>query len=73
MRDIFFPFAGTTCDSGDVDSFDFKVQVGAQCWENVHPDHLQVYGKWQMLTFFNPDFSSFSLAYLLSYSFQLLG
>ena len=46
MRDIFFPFAGTVCDNDDVESFDFKVQADGQCWENVHPDHLQVYGRY---------------------------
>ncbi|KAL3923786.1 MAG: hypothetical protein SGILL_001449 [Bacillariaceae sp.] len=46
MRDIFFPVAGTTCDEGDDTAFDFKkVQVGSQCWEHVHPDYLNIYGK----------------------------
>lgn len=43
MRDIFFPATGSACSSSDMNSFDFKVQVADTCWENVHPDHLQVF------------------------------
>jgi hypothetical protein len=73
MRDIFFPVTGAACDSGDVNSFDFKIQVDTQCWENVHPDHLQVYGKpWcarcPCIVFLNNN--SYPL---LASSFQLLG
>jgi hypothetical protein len=43
MRDIFFPVSGSACSPSDVNSFDFKVEVDSKCWENTHPDNLQVY------------------------------
>lgn len=43
LRDVFFPFNGVSCAANDRDTFNFKVTVGGVCWENVHPDHHQVY------------------------------
>jgi hypothetical protein len=43
MRDIFFPMNGLSCAGSDLNSFDFKVDVDGTCWQNVHPDHLNVY------------------------------
>jgi len=43
LRDIFFFASGTTCNPLDVNTFDFKVNVDGQCWQNVHPDYLNVY------------------------------
>ena len=43
IRDIIFPSSGATCHSSDVNKFDFTVPVGNTCYQNVHPDTLQVY------------------------------
>ena len=43
LRDVTFPATGVSCDSLDMNRFDFAVLVDGQCWLNVHQDHLQVY------------------------------
>ena len=43
VRDITFPLRGVSCNAGDRDKFDFKVDVGGECWLNVHQSHLQVF------------------------------
>lgn len=46
LRDIFFPSnsAGrVTCAPDDINKFDFKILINGTCFENVHPDHLQVF------------------------------
>ena len=42
LRDIFFPLEGMQCDSTDVDP-EIEIQVGTDCWENKHPEHMSVY------------------------------
>jgi hypothetical protein len=46
IRDVLMPntnINGLGCDSGDLSTFDFKVLVNGECWENTHPDNYQVY------------------------------
>lgn len=48
IRDIIFPAVGISCGPGDGETFDFVVEVGGECWLNVHRSYLQVYDftKW---------------------------
>jgi hypothetical protein len=46
IRDVLMPSTninGLDCHFEDLSTFDFKVQVGGDCWENTHPDNYQVY------------------------------
>ncbi|VEU38256.1 unnamed protein product [Pseudo-nitzschia multistriata] len=46
MKDVFFPTSDggiVTCSPEDSDKFDFKIQIDGICYENTHPDNLQVY------------------------------
>jgi len=43
MRDIAFPVATENCNAEDMNKTDFAVDVGGQCWLNVHQDHLSVF------------------------------
>ena len=43
MRDIVFPTATEACNAEDLNKTDFAVDVGGQCWLNVHQDHLSVF------------------------------
>lgn len=43
LRDVFFPATGTACAPNDLNSFGFKIQINGICFENQHPDNLQVY------------------------------
>ena len=43
VRDVFFPSSGSECNSDAVSSYGFKILLGGQCWENIHPDNYQVF------------------------------
>lgn len=43
LRDVAFPSTGISCHRNDQEKFDFKIEVGGQCWQNVHQLHLQVF------------------------------
>jgi hypothetical protein len=47
LRDVFFPTVNTVCHADDVNKFGFKVSINVNgvntCYENQHPDNLQVY------------------------------
>jgi hypothetical protein len=48
MRDIYFPAINTVCDTNDRSKSGFKIEIddatgGKICFENQHPDNLQVY------------------------------
>lgn len=47
LRDVYFPITGTACHASDMNKFGFKIEIdvtgGKVCYENQHPDNLQVY------------------------------
>ena len=46
MKDIFFPTSTggfIACSFDDMQKFDFKIEINGACYENTHPDNLQVF------------------------------
>lgn len=43
LRDVIFPAVDIACSDADAETYNFKVLVDGQCWQNVHESHLQVY------------------------------
>ena len=44
MKDIFFPAGGSlSCSANDTKKFNFRINVDGTCYENTHPDNLQVF------------------------------